>query len=411
MSSAVAAKTTGRRPLLPLAGQRFRLPDGLVYLDGNSLGPLPCGVAERVARTVAGDWGRRQVRAWNEAGWIDLPGRVGDRIGRLIGAPPGSVMVADSTSINLAKALFAALRLRPGRRVILSDDGNFPTDLYVAQGMVDGIGGGHRLKTVPADRVPEALDRTVAVLMLTEVDYRTGRLHDMATLTAAAHAAGALAVWDLAHSAGALPVDVLGCGVDFAVGCGYKFLNGGPGAPAFIYVRPGHQAGAEPLLCGWMGHEAPFAFDPGYRPAAAAARMRVGTPPVLSLTALDAALDVWDDIDLDQVRARSVALGDILIEQVERRCAGLGLTLASPRDGRRRGSQVAFRFEQGYAAMQALIARGVIGDFRAPDLMRFGVTPLYVGEDEMVAAAAALERVLKDRLWDRPEFEMRAKVT
>ncbi len=397
--------------LFEAAKKRFQLPDGVIYLDGNSLGPLPLGVAERLAAAVEGEWGGKLIRAWNDAGWIDLPGRVGDRIGKLIGAPPGSVMAADSTSINLSKALAAALKLRPERRVVLSDTGNFPTDLYMAQGLTTTLGAGYELKTVAPEDVAEALDDAVAVLMLTEVDYRTGRLHDMAALTAAAHAVGALAIWDLAHSAGALPVDLIGCAADFAVGCGYKYLNGGPGAPAFIYARPDHADSIEPLLGGWMGHAAPFAFDPDYRPAAGRARLQVGTPPILSLTALDAALDVWDGVDIEAVRARSLELGELMIREVESRCAGFGLKLASPRDGSSRGSQISFRFQESYAVMQALIASGVIGDFRAPDLMRFGLTPLYVGGEEIVAAAKRLETVLKDRLWDRHEFKVRAKVT
>ncbi len=391
--------------------RRFRLPEGVIYLDGNSLGPLPTGVAERLAATVQDEWGQLLIRAWNDAAWIDLPAKVGDRIARLIGAPQRSVMVADSTSINLHKALAAALKLRPDRRVILSDSGNFPTDLYVAQGLIGSRGGGHRLKTVAPEDVMGALDDSVAVLMLTEVDYRTGRLHDMAALTEAAHAVGALAVWDLAHSAGALPVDLSGCKANFAVGCGYKYLNGGPGAPAFIYVRPDHADRIDPDLSGWMGHEKPFAFDPDYHPAAGGGRMRVGTPPVLSLAALDTALNVWDDIDIDIVRSASIELSDLFIHEVERRCAGHGLTLASPRKAERRGSQVSFRFEEGYAAMQALIKEGVIGDFRAPDLMRFGITPLFIGEVEIIAAAERIAAVLEGRLWDRPEFKKRAMVT
>ena len=383
----------------------------MIYLDGNSLGPLPKGVASRIAATVEDEWGGQLIRAWNDAGWIDLPARIGDRIGALIGAPPGSVMVADTTSINLLKALSAALKLRPDRRVVLSDDGNFPTDLYVAQGLIATLDAGHRLETVPPDEVLDALDDRVAVLMLTEVDYRSGRLHDMKALTEAAHAVGALTIWDLAHSAGALPVDLGGCGADFAVGCGYKYLNGGPGAPAFIYVRPDHAERIDPALCGWMGHEAPFAFEADYRPAAGSGRMRVGTPPILSMAALDAALDVWDGVDIEEVRAASMALSDLFIREVERRCAGYGVEIASPRKAEARGSQVSFRFEQGYAVMQALIAEGVIGDFRAPDLMRFGIAPLYNGEADIMAAADRLEAVLEGRLWDRPAYRRRARVT
>jgi len=391
--------------------QRFSLPDGVIYLNGNSLGPLPKGVTERLAVTVENEWGSQLIRAWNDAAWIDLPTKVGDRIAKLIGASIGTIVVADSTSINLYKALAAALKLRPDRHVILSDSGNFPTDLYVAQGLIATLGSSYELKIVAPEEVAEALDHTVAVLMLTEVDYRTGRLHDMKALTEAAHAQRALAIWDLAHSAGALPVDLLGCHADFAVGCSYKYLNGGPGAPAFIYVRPDHAEKIEPILSGWMGHQKPFAFELDYDPAAGSGRMRVGTPTILSLAALDAALDVWDDVDIETVRTRSIELGNLMIDEVERRCAGFDLTVACPRDGNKRGSQVSFRFEEGYAAIQALIAEGVIGDFRAPDLMRFGITPLYINEADIIAAAKQLESVLKDRGWDRPEFKKQAKVT
>jgi len=400
-----------QRRLFEKTKARFCLPEGLIYLDGNSLGPLPKGVAERIGRTVEQEWGERLIRAWNDAAWIDLPSKVGDRIAGLIGAEPGTVMVADSTSINLYKALAAALKLSPERRIILSDNGNFPTDIYVAQGLIGGLDRDYELKIVEPEEVGEALDENIAVLMLTEVDYRTGRLHDMKALTSVAHAVGALTIWDLAHSAGALPVDLDGCHADFAVGCGYKYLNGGPGAPAFIYVRPDHAGTLEPDLSGWMGHATPFAFDLDYHPAEGSGRMRVGTPPVLSLAALDTALDVWDDVDIGMVRQESIALSALFIDEVERRCAGLGLTLASPRAPEARGSQVSFRFREGYASIQALIANDVIGDFRAPDLMRFGITPLYLSETEIIAAAERIEAVLKDRLWDRPEFKRRAKVT
>jgi kynureninase len=389
----------------------FELPEGFIYLDGNSLGPLPRAARERVTRAVADEWGGLLIRGWTEAGWIDLPARVGDRIARLIGAQARSVMACDSTSVNLYKVLSAALAMRPDRRVVLSDSGNFPTDLYVAERLLASCGEGYALRVVAPEEVAGAIDGQVAVLMLTEVDYRTGRLHDMAALTAQAHAAGALAVWDLAHSAGALPVDVTGAGADFAVGCGYKYLNGGPGAPAFLYVRPEHAGGVQPRLAGWMGHAAPFAFDLGYRPAEGVERMRVGTPPILSMAALDAALELWDDVDMGAVRARSIALSERFVAEVEARAEGHGLRLASPREGARRGSQVSFRCPEGYAVMQALIARGVIGDFRAPDLIRFGFAPLYNTEAEVVEAAARLAAVLDERAWDRPEYRVRAKVT
>ncbi len=388
---------------------RFRIPDGVIYLDGNSLGPLPVAAEVRVARTVTAEWGGQLIRGWNSAGWMAQPRVVGDRIARLIGAPAGSVVVGDTLSIKVYQALAAALAMRPDRRVILSDSGNFPTDLYMAEGLIETLGRGHVLKVVAPEEVEAAIGEDVAVLMLTEVDYRTGRLHDMAALTARAHAAGVVTVWDLAHSAGALPVDLAGSGADFAVGCTYKYLNGGPGAPAFIYVAPRHAQTARPALSGWMGHEAPFAFDRSYRPGEGVERMRVGTPPVIALAALDAALDVWEGVDMADVRRTSIALCDLFIELVEAQCPAL--ELASPRDGRRRGSQVSFRHSQGYAIMQALIDRGVIGDFRAPDILRFGFTPLYIGEAEVRGAVAVLKQVMDGGLWDRPDYHRRAAVT
>jgi kynureninase len=387
----------------------FDLPKGVVYLDGNSLGAMPKSARERVRRELDESWGRELIRAWNTAGWIDLPARVGDRIGDLIGAPKGSVVAGDSTSINLFKALTAALELAQPRKIILSDSGNFPTDLYVAEGVCRLLGRGHELKIVDPETVENALDESVAVLMLTEVDYRTGRKHDMRLITEKAKAFGIVTIWDLAHSAGAFPVDLASCEVDFAVGCGYKYLNGGPGAPAFIYVRTGLQARVAPALSGWMGHASPFAFELSYRPASAIDRLRTGTPPVLSMAALDAALDVFEGVDMLALRERSIALSEDFIRRIEAECPELQLD--SPRDPAWRGSQVSFRFAEGYAAMQALIARGVIGDFRAPDVMRFGFTPLYIGFTEVETAARALIGVVRGRLWDRPEYHARNKVT
>ena len=387
----------------------FHLPEGVIYLDGNSLGPLPLAALERARAAMSEEWGEQLIRAWNTAGWMAQPRRVGDRIGRLIGAAPGTVVVGDTLSIKVYQALAAALALRPERRVVLSDSGNFPTDLYMAEGLLRTLGRGHELRVVAPEAVEAALDESVAALLLTEVDYRTGRRHDMAGLTARAHAAGALTIWDLAHSAGALPVDLTAARADYAVGCTYKYLNGGPGAPAFIYARPDLIAETRPALSGWLGHAAPFAFDLGYRPAEDIERLRVGTPPVLQMSVLEAALDVFDLVDMAQVRARSIELSELFIAEVEARCPQL--TLASPREAAGRGSQVSFAFEQGYAAMQALIARGVIGDFRAPDIMRFGFTPLYIGEAEVIAAAQALGEVIGGRLWDRPEYRVRAAVT
>jgi kynureninase len=395
----------------PLASRRdlFEIPDGLIYLDGNSLGVLSRAARERVATVAAQEWGVSLIRGWTRHDWIDLPARVGDRIGRLVGAPAGSIVAGDSTSVNVFKLLAAALRLRPDRRVILSDSGNFPTDLYMAEGLADLLQRGHSLRIVEPEAAAGAIDDTVAVVMLTEVDYRTGRMHDMVELTRAAHAAGALTLWDLAHSAGALPVDLTGAGADLAVGCGYKYLNGGPGAPAFLFVAPPLQNEIVPPLSGWMGHAAPFAFDLGYTPARGIDRMRVGTPPVLSLAALDAALDAFDGVDMGAVRAKSIALSDLFIAEVEVRCPDL--VLASPRDGNARGSQVSFRHPDGYAIMQALIARDVIGDFRAPDIVRFGFTPLYLRYADVVRAAEILETVMSERLYDRPDYRARAKVT
>jgi kynureninase len=387
----------------------FRLPEGVIYLDGNSLGPLPVAAAERLRQAAEAEWGEMLITAWNRAGWMDLPRRVGDRIARLIGAEPGTVTMGDTLSIKLFQALAAALELRPDRRVILSDTGNFPSDLYIADGLARMLGRGHELRCVAPEEVESAIGPDVAVVMLTEVDYRTGRRHDMARLTEVAHDAGALALWDLAHSAGALPVDLSGAGADFAVGCSYKYLNSGPGGPAFIHIAPRHADAAVAALAGWLGHAEPFAFEPGYRPAPGVARMRVGTPPVLQFAALDAALDVWDIADIRDVRARSVELTQGFIAAVEAGCPDL--SLASPRDPARRGSQVSFRHPEGYAIMQALIARGVVGDFRAPDILRFGFAPLYIGPEDVTHAAAILTEVMARRLWDREDYRRRAAVT
>ncbi|MGY3143535.1 kynureninase [Bradyrhizobium sp. USDA 3397] len=387
----------------------FHLPDGVIYLDGNSLGALPLGVAERVNRVITQEWGNELIRAWNSAGWYVQPRHVGDRIARLIGADAGSVMVGDTLSLKVYQALAAALDMNVSRKVILSDTGNFPTDLYMAEGLIETLGRGHQLRLVAPEEIETALSEEVAVLYITEVDYRTGRRHNMAKLTAKAHALGIVTVWDLAHSAGALPVDLAGSGADFAAGCTYKYLNAGPGAPAFLYVAPRHADGARAALSGWMGHAKPFAFELAYASAGGVERMRVGTPPVLAMAALEASLDIWDKVDIAEVRARSLALGDLLIGEVERRCPQL--KLVTPRDHERRGSQVSFAFAGGYAAMQALIARGVIGDFRAPDIMRFGLTPLYVGADEIMRAAEIIEEVIANEIWRRPEYQVVNAVT
>jgi kynureninase len=396
----------------PLAGfrERFAIPDGVIYLDGNSLGCLPRATAPRLAQVVTEEWGRDLIRSWNTHGWIDLPERLGDKIGRLVGAAPGQVIAADSTSVNLFKLLAAALALRPERRVILSDVSNFPTDLYVAQGLIELLSHRHELRLAPFDRVAEALDDEVAVVMLTEVDYRSGAIHDMAAITAAAHRAGALALWDLSHSAGVLPVRLDACGADLAVGCGYKYLNGGPGAPAFLYVAARHQAAARQPLTGWMGHASPFAFDLDYRPAEGIRRQLCGTPVILGLAALAVGVDLALEANMAAVRAKAMALTEGFREAVEALCPGT-FALASPRDPARRGSQICLRHPEGYAIVQALIARGVIGDFRAPDILRFGMAPLYLRHVEMWDAAAALAEVMREEAWREPRFRERAKVT
>jgi kynureninase len=387
----------------------FRLPPGIVYLDGNSLGPLPERAAERARRVIEAEWGDLLIRAWNRAGWMDQARRVGDLLAPLIGAATGTVVMGDTLSLKMYQALASALEMRPGRKVVLSDRGNFPTDLYMADGLLRSLDKGHGLEVVEPEAVADAIDDRVAVLMLTQVDYRTGRMHDMEDLTRRAHAAGAVAIWDLAHSAGALPVDVAGCGAEFAAGCTYKYLNGGPGAPAFIYVRPDLIEAARPALSGWMGHEAPFAFDLDYRPAHGIERMRVGTPPVIQMSILETALEAWEGVDMRDVRSRSIALSELFVREVERRCPPL--RLASPRDPALRGSQVSFRFDEGYAAMQALIAQGIIGDFRAPDVMRFGFAPLYLDEADVQRAVDALAATIEGRTWDRPEYRRREAVT
>lgn len=387
----------------------FRLPPNTIYLDGNSLGPLPKHAARRVQEMMTAEWGEMLIRAWNKAGWMAKPRNLGDRIGGLIGAPPGTVVMGDTLSIKVFQALAAALEMRRDRKIILSDTGNFPTDLYMAEGLIRSLNHGHRLKTEDPANVETAIDDSIAVLMLTHVDYRSGRLHDMVKLTKKAHDAGALVIWDLAHSAGALPIDLSACEADFAVGCTYKYLNGGPGAPAFIYIRPDHVEHVQPALSGWLGHERPFAFDLDYRPAVGIERMRVGTPPIIQMVALEAALDIFDDIDMRAVRRRSIELSELFIRETEKNCPML--TLVSPRVPAERGSQVSFAFEQGYAAMQALIAHGVIGDFRAPDIMRFGICPLYIDEHDIRKAVEVLTKVLTEQRYDMPIFQERAAVT
>lgn len=389
--------------------QRFYLPEDLIYLDGNSLGPLPLAARSRMQEVLQHEWGEQLIRGWNQCEWMGLSERTGDRIARLIGAPGGSVIVGDTLSLKVYQALAAALALNPDRRLVISDSGNFPTDLYMADGLLRLLDRGYRIETPAPEDVAASLSDEVAVLMLTEVDYRSGRLHDMQALTGRAHELGIITVWDLAHSAGAIEVDLAAARADFAVGCTYKYLNGGPGAPAFIYVAPELIDSVEPALSGWLGHQAPFDFERRYRAANGIRRMRIGTPPVLALAVLDAALDVWDDIDMSSVRSKSQQLSELFITEVERRAPML--RLASPRDADQRGSQVSFQFEHGYAVVQALIADNVIGDFRAPDVMRFGFAPLYVDEQDIVEAADRLDIILSEKRWDNPAYFERAAVT
>lgn len=388
---------------------RFVLPEGVIYLDGNSLGPLPRAVSQAVDQALRAQWGDHLITGWNVDKWMEQPIRVGNLIAPLLGAPSNSIALGDTLSIKVFQALAAALKMRPDRRVILSDNGNFPTDLYMAEGLIRLLDDRYELRLVAPEQVQAAMTDDVAVAMITQVDYRTGRMHDMEALTKAAQDAGAVMLWDLAHSAGAVPVDLGASRCEFAVGCTYKYLNGGPGAPAFIYVRPDLVDQVDPALSGWLGHAAPFAFETAYRPALSIERMRVGTPPVLQMTALEAAMEVWRDIDMQELRAASIHLSELFISEVEAKCPTL--TLASPRNSAERGSQVSFAFEHGYAAMQALIARNVIGDFRAPNIMRFGFTPLYLDDDDVIQAVEVLADILDHRLWDVPEYQTTNRVT
>jgi kynureninase len=427
----------GADALAPLRDQ-FLLPEGVIYVDGNSLGAMPRATPARVAAAVRQEWGDGLIRSWNDAGWITLPQRVGDRIGALVGAQPGETVAADSTSVNLFKVLSAASRIAKAdaatRRVIVSERQNFPTDLYIAEGLCRDLGWSLELLEPAAivERLSGGRGDDVAILMLTQVNYRTGALHDMAAMTARAHAAGALTVWDLAHSAGALPVDLNAADADFAIGCGYKFLNGGPGAPAFVWAHPRHAERFWQPLSGWMGHAAPFTFKPHYQPAAGIGRFLCGTPAVLSLTALECGVDTLHAAEslggMAALREKSIALTELFIALVDERCAALGFALASPRDARSRGSQASLTHSSGdggshgYAVMQALIARGVIGDFRAgtaadalgpalPDILRFGFTPLYMRFVDVYDAVEHLVQVMRTGEYRLARFNTRSAVT
>jgi kynureninase len=397
----------------PLAARRegFRLPAGVIYLDGNSLGAMPKGTAARVGQAIEHEWGDGLVRSWNTHDWIGAPARVGAKIAPLIGAAADEVIVADSTSVNLFKLVCGALGLRPDRRVILSEPGNFPTDLYVLQGVAALLGDRVELRIRPRAELADAIDEETAAVILTHVHYKTGERWAMAEITAGAHSRGALAVWDLSHTAGALAVDVRAAGADLALGCGYKYLNGGPGAPSFVFVARRWQESLASPLSGWMGHAAPFDFVDDYAAAPGIRRQLCGTPGILGLAALEAGIDMFAGVDMAALEAKGLALGDAFIGLVEARCDFAELILASPREAARRGSHVSFRHPNGYAIMQALIARGVIGDFRAPDILRFGFTPLYLRFADVWDAVETLRQVLAGREYEDPRYSRRSAVT
>jgi len=395
----------------PLASKRdrFLLPEG-IYLDGNSLGALPRDTAAALHDVVERQWGSDLIAGWNTHDWIGQPQRLGGLIAPLIGAEPHEVIVADTTSTNLFKLIGAAMIERPDRVTILSEPGNFPTDLYVAEGAVRMLGN-RVLKTVPADEIVEAIDEDTALVMLTHVHYTSGRKLDMAAITTAAHAKGALILWDLSHSTGAVAVDLNGCGADLAVGCGYKYLNGGPGAPAFLFVAERLQGALQSPLSGWMGHDSPFAFDDAYRPAPGIARFLCGTPSVLGMAALECGLAPFAEVDLPALFDKASALGALYMRLMDERCRDVGFTLASPRDDAVRGGHVSYAHDHAYPICQALIARGVVGDFRAPDLLRMGFAPLVTRYEDVWRAVETIRDVVRTRSWDNPIFKVRAKVT
>jgi kynureninase len=397
----------------PLAAVRdeFVLPQGVIYLDGNSLGALPRQTLPRMTQVIGEEWGSGLIRSWNDAHWIEAPARIGDKIARLIGAKGGEVIVADSTSVNLFKLLAEALRVQPGRHFILTEASNFPTDLYVANGLIEFLGGNHALRVVERSEIERSLDGSVAVLMLTHVDYASGEIHDMRRITATAQKFGTLVLWDLSHSAGAVPIDLNAAQVDLAVGCGYKYLNGGPGAPAYLFVSRDLQDALQSPLSGWMGHAAPFAFEPEYCAAPGINRQLAGSPPILSMLALEVAIDLWLRVDQQEARHKSMALGDLFIKLVDETCRDLGVVIASPREAKMRGSQVSLRHKEAYRVMRALIDRGVIGDFRAPDILRFGFAALYTRYVDVFDAVRCLREVLTSRAWNRPEYADRLPVT
>ncbi|QJI27198.1 kynureninase [Pseudomonas sp. ADAK18] len=402
-------------PLAPLRNQ-FALPDGVIYLDGNSLGARPVAALERAQAVIAEEWGNGLIRSWNSAGWADLSQRLGNRLAPLIGARDGEVVITDTTSINLFKVLSAALTVQrnraSNRKVIVSEASNFPTDLYIAEGLAELLQQGYSLRLVNSpDELPQAIDQDVAVVMLTHVNYKTGYMYDMQSLTSLTHECGALAIWDLAHSAGAVPIDLHQAGADYAIGCTYKYLNGGPGSQAFVWVNPALVDVVRQPLSGWFGHTRQFAMESRYAPSQGIARYLCGTQPITSLAMVECGLDIFAQTDMASLRTKSLALTDLFIELVEARCAAHELTLITPREHARRGSHVSFEHPEGYAVIQALIARGVIGDYREPRIMRFGFTPLYTSFTEVWDAVEILGEILDHKTWDQPQFKVRNSVT
>lgn len=389
---------------------RFDLPPNVVYLDGNSLGALPRATGQRIAQVVAAEWGAGLIRSWNDCDWIGAPRRVGDKIAGLIGAGPGEVIVADSTSVNLFKLISAALAARPGRREVLSEPGNFPTDLYVLEGALRDLPD-RTLRLEPAEQLIDCINEDTAVVVLTHVHYKTASMHDMRAITERAHEQGALMLWDLSHSAGALHVDLNDCNADLAVGCGYKYLNGGPGAPAFLFVARRHQASCLSPLSGWMGHARPFDFVDSYAPAPGIERFLCGTPPILGLLSLECGVDLLLEAGTAALQAKAQRLCQLFSALAQEMCAGNELRLLSPSDPRQRGSHLAYAHPSGYAVMRALIDRGVIGDFRAPDTLRFGFAPLYTRYEDVWRAVATLRDVLQTQCWSEPRYAVRAAVT
>lgn len=402
-------------PLAPLR-QQFALPEGVIYLDGNSLGARPVAALERAQAVIAEEWGNGLIRSWNSAGWADLSQRLGNRLAPLIGARDGEVVITDTTSINLFKVLSAALSVQrqrqPQRKVIVSEASNFPTDLYIAEGLTELLQQGYSLRLVNSpDELPQAIDADVAVVMLTHVNYKTGYMYDMQALTALSHECGALSIWDLAHSAGAVPIDLHAAGADYAIGCTYKYLNGGPGSQAFVWVRPALVDVVRQPLSGWFGHTRQFAMESNYAPSAGIARYLCGTQPITSLAMVECGLEIFAQTEMASLRTKSLALTDLFIALVEARCAAHGLELITPREHAKRGSHVSFEHPEGYAVIQALIARGVIGDYREPRIMRFGFTPLYTSFSEVWDAVEILGEILDNNTWDQPQFKVRHSVT